>query len=293
MITRSSSGFTLIELMIAIVISSMLAVALFTTLNSSLRSAQSIDSMSSVDQAMMVLYQRMEADIFGMTVPMHGDPTQKPQTPKAKQEKLEEQQPIDKEKKDKKGSKKQQEELLERYLVVQHEGERLKEFSCITNNPFVFYDQQLPRLVRVTYRLEKNTTGRYVLQRGQSIELEEKAVTTFFDVCTNLISLHMYMTFVLDKQADEQTSQEKKQQEYKKIEEFPLANNEQIDKPLPATVTIKGDYWDEVSKKEFPFSYSWVVPTWQAPIKNSVYKREGQQQKAQDEPDKQSQKGAS
>jgi hypothetical protein len=245
-------------------IASMLGVALFTILSQSLKSMQYVEAVSAADRALMGLYQRLEKDIIGMTIPLYGDPAKKPEDEKdKKRESKSAQEP----KKVDPSKNKPKESYLENYIVLEQENKLIKKFSFITTNPFMFYGESLPWLVRVMYTLKDQGHGRYALQRAQSISFDNASAGQY-TVCEDLISLQVLLTFASVEKENESDKDDSAGESftYKKYEKFPV-EDEEFDYPLPITVTVEGIYFDVVSSREHSFSYSWHIPTWYAPIK--------------------------
>lgn len=258
------SAFTLLELVFGIAIASMLGMALFTILSQSLKSMQYVEATSGADRLLMGMYQRLEKDIVGITIPLYGDPTKKPEKENKNKQNVQVAQDA---KKSELAKVKIDESYMENYLILEHENNLIKKFSFISSNPFIFYGESLPWLVRITYTLKETGDGRYALQRSQSTIFDDFSSPSF-TVCEDLVSLKVILTFAtLNKENDSDKAESADESfTYKKYEKFPI-EDEDFDYPLPITVTIEGVYFDIVSGREQAFSYAWHMPTWHSSIK--------------------------
>lgn len=146
--TSNRSGFTLVELMVAITITGFMAYALVQIYSSIQRASSYISTVIEEDTGLGIIDSQFEKDINGIFVPVNIVPTQqkkeeqkKPQAPGQKQQ------------------PKFSYEPEKNALVSVNEGDRLDKVSFITNNPLQVYGQSIPKIVRVEYSLEPDEDG--------------------------------------------------------------------------------------------------------------------------------------
>lgn len=191
---RKSGGFTLLELMVAIALSALVALALYSTFMQTNMSVATINETTSYEMMVSALYRQLEKDIYGVAVPeqflvqlieeyekkqKNGNqekPAQlSPDEAKEEQEKKENQ---EKEKQDKEKKEKQIPPLKKIFYLSQQQA-LLKQLTFITRNALAYYtdkEQQdvTPFLVRIFYQLkeDKENPGTYRLLRSQGTELD-------------------------------------------------------------------------------------------------------------------------
>ncbi len=181
-------GFSLIELVIALLISSILAVVLFGILNQTSSSLVSIESIVSSDITIASFYDRLERDVTGAFVPPIGDPdladkafTQQLKQAEEQEQKQQEQQQDQKNKnviaqKKLVKSASLQDIQIKKAFVYEEKNKNLAQFSFITCNPLAVYREAKPCIVRVVYTLRPESGAKtYTLERQESLKLGLKA----------------------------------------------------------------------------------------------------------------------
>lgn len=162
------SGFTFIELILAIAIWSIIGIALFTSFAQIQKSAQNFDKISNLDKRALILQNLLERDINGIFVPSIGE-EKKEAVPmqKAVAEKL---------------KKEEAEKILEKVFFAVNENNILKELTFITCNPFQINLQSKPRIARVLYKLSENKNNKtFSLFRQESLSLEYSSIKKEFE----------------------------------------------------------------------------------------------------------------
>lgn len=131
-------GFTLIELIIGIAVSSIISIILFNSFSQTYKTVNTIDNLIFMDRRISVLQNQLEKDITGIFMP----------------EQL-------------------NHEKVERYFYSTNNQGQIKEFTFITTNALQVYQSTSPRIVRVTYQLRENkqNKGSYSLFRKESTNI--------------------------------------------------------------------------------------------------------------------------
>lgn len=145
-------GFSLIEVLIALAIASIIGVALFTTLTQMNSLTQNADTIMYEDGRITLLHNQLKKDLSGAFVPTQAV-----------------EQPLDKEKKNKKP-------LQKIFYGTNQEKGMLNTLTFITTNPLASYGSSKPRVARIMYRLiaekESGNPPTYTLYRQQGNDLE-------------------------------------------------------------------------------------------------------------------------
>lgn len=182
----NKQGFTLVEMLLATVIAGILSTVLFSTLNQVQRSFTFIDFFVESHTNAALLYNRLEKDLVGATVPLlfqekiaekmeAAQATQKQKGQKLKAKQVKNQTP-QKEKKTEQPVTEPQgpppPKLTHIFYATKQAQDQLQILTCITSNPVRAYwskkaGKGKPHLVRVVYSLELEE-GQFA-QDGQSI----------------------------------------------------------------------------------------------------------------------------
>lgn len=207
MTRKITQGFTIIELLIAFAIGSLLSGILFNTFFQSNRFVQTVDSTITTNTSAMVALNQLEKDIAGIYAPIvfpEEDSKEKEDTTKAAPKKdAKEQAPKDK-KQPENQKKKAKKKPLTKIFYATEKNETLEMLSFITTNSLSSYVNDAatgrirPKLVRVLYKLEQepNTNDdqsitAYRLLRKESAELDfarsqKDTTTSFYELATNI-----------------------------------------------------------------------------------------------------------
>ena len=243
---NNKPGFSLVELLIATFIASILGALLFTALYQVNRFVPRIDNTSLVYEKAALLNTQLERDISGVTAPNEyyyrlpepekkgkkdSDLKQDSAKKKSEAEKKQaaEQAPEEKEKKSQKP--------LERVFYSTNKDGNLNQLSFISTNPLQVYwsakaGSAKPRVARVLYTLkeEKGSPKSYVLVRQESPNLEFESITRTgkeaapeFVLADGIKSLTVEYTYIVPEKKESApespatTSSEKKEPKKKEI----------------------------------------------------------------------------
>ncbi len=188
-------GFSLIELMVVLTISSGIALMLFQVYNQSMRILGRVDGIVSTDIRVFTFYDRFEKDVTGAFIPLIGDlELAKKMLEKhegdVRTQQLKQQEKSaegsDKEKKSEKPQKVKPVTLadiqVKRSFVCSQKDGKLSQLSFITNNPMEVYSEGSsvvkPRIARVSYSVEpeKDKKGFFKLVRRESQKFKLDAI---------------------------------------------------------------------------------------------------------------------
>lgn len=167
-------GFTLLEVVFGLLISSMIALILFQSLTQMNGTLTRVTALTSLERRVMLLQQQLETDFSGIFAP---------QLTERDDEDLEEE-----EKKKEKASQKEEKNKKEEDLQEEQDtgfktftfeaDDRgfVKILSFVSCNPLNVYQQPSPRAVRVAYRVsaDSENEGKLLLIRQESEELSLK-----------------------------------------------------------------------------------------------------------------------
>lgn len=313
-------GFSLIEVLIALAIASIIGVALFTSITQMSRMSGRLDVIMHDDDRMAVIQHQLKKDLSGAFVPTQAV-----------------EQPADKDKKNKKP--------LQKVFYSSLQEKNLNILTFITTNPLMSYGNARPRVARVVYKLvaekEKGTAPFYTLYRQQGNDLDfeaykqENAKNRAYPVAEHIKSLSV--EFSTPKKSPEKSASEPNDQATAKKSGAPAKkenveweivkewDSDKFDTPekkevpkkdtksdtkngdqqqqqksqekekkerkwLPAFAKISITLWDENKKHEY--SSQLIVPivgasftqTIQEPVKESSKKKEAQQKKEAAQP---------
>ncbi len=158
-------GFTIIEVVLYIALSSVLAGALFSSFWQTNRITSQADRLMDVDMRIPIAFGQLQKDLSGAFVPRYAKKEQSGAVKK----------PVVKPGGKPQGKPKKPAKILKQIFFSQSTEEgQLDQLTFITCNPLQVYGKQTPRIVRVMYQLipdEKNK-GTFVLQRQESQELD-------------------------------------------------------------------------------------------------------------------------
>ncbi|MGC2310899.1 MAG: prepilin-type N-terminal cleavage/methylation domain-containing protein [Candidatus Babeliaceae bacterium] len=238
------SGFSLIEIVVALALASLLTIVLYTSFEQTKRTTKRMESLEEVSALTMRLYYQLEKDLGGVFVPPSFLVQDKKVTTTSGQ-------PVPEKQEQEKESEK-----LPEVFRVQIKGEE-KEFTFITTNPLLTYQEIKPRLVRVMYRIipSKTREGTFAFTRRESTEIDLKKflergdenVFTIMDEITKITFRFM----VLDPEQKE---------EKKELVSWDIAAQKEMKNLIPNYVIFEGTFEDLVTHKEHPFNFSFALP---------------------------------
>jgi len=239
-------GFSLIELVIALAISSGIAVTLFQIYNQTTRLLTHVDSMVSADLNVVTFYNRFEKDVTGAFVPVIGDLDLARKVLEKHEGVLRTQSVAPVAGQGEKGKQPQPEKVkpvtlgdiqVKKLFVYESTKNNLSLFSFITCNPLEVYKQLKPRIARVSYSLQKDDKGRFNLLRRESDKLGLKYAKAGrpYILLRNIRSLKLvFLATEPEKKKAEKTEEDnKKVQPGQKAAPIEEKNKEEEKKPKP------------------------------------------------------------
>ncbi len=276
------NGFVLLELLISILISGFITIGLFTSFTQLRKAMSAADTIASVHQRALQVYQQFDRDLSGAFKPTNAK----------KEEEKETVQPGQKPAKQGQDAPKQEKPLTHIFYGANKDAQ-FEVLTCITANPLNIYwsgDRAgfaKPRMARIVYRLikEKGEPISYRLVRQEAynpLEWSSFAPAAAqpvrqLELITGIKSCAVSYTAAAEKKSDESAKGEtkkkkKKEYEYKETKEWKLSNKEsekksghtsqekkEKPKELPDFVTMKLVLWDDVKVREFSFEFTWAV----------------------------------
>jgi prepilin-type N-terminal cleavage/methylation domain-containing protein len=291
---RSNPGFTLVELLIATAVASILGAFLFAAVYQINRGVPRIDTLTYVNEKAAILNAQLERDLSGVTVPNEFYARQKSSSGTQPTEQSKEPQ-----------SSKQKKPLEKFFYGTQKEGQ-FDQLSFITTNPLQVYwgaksGSAKPRIARVQYRVEeepknskdKNAKKSYHLIRQESDNLEPDAVgagkegATSHVIAGGIKSIRTEYSAVLISEQKEPEPKEPKESKDNKAEQKPKKKKEikktadwlgkkdesEMQKPaaditsakegklplVPEMVEFIIEFWDLQKKRSFPYSFKTLI----------------------------------
>lgn len=270
-----NAGFSLLELLIAMIISSMIALLLFQVFNQSTKILSVTDGTSSTYINVLTCYQRLQADLTGAFIPPMGDPELAP-------EQIKEELP-----------KKTPDLSVKNVFFYQSENQNLKFFTFITHNPMQSYKLVNPCIVRVIYTLKPDPLNKteFLLTRAQTLKLSIKPERIKDDSSLrSYILLRHIKKLVCEfkaidvKKLKEQAEQQKTQKQPKTLPRPPMitytqwppeeTKNDKKDtpKPFPAHIKIMLVYHDPYQDRDTNFVFITGSAGQQQPEKDAAQK---------------------
>ncbi len=160
---KNHNGFTLIELIIAIALSTIVSLILYNLLSQSSKTAQNIETLTDLDRKNYVLYRQLYTDLSCAFLPtqlyeleMTTTGTQQAKVAPEQEKKF----------------------TIEQPFFAQDSKDNIGEISFITTNALQNYPDITPNVVRVVYRLlpDKESPPYFKLFRQQSNDLSTKVL---------------------------------------------------------------------------------------------------------------------
>src|SRR5579872_2112019 len=255
---KNNPGFSLLELLIGLLISSMILSGLFLTLNQVGFAENSITSITDAHQKAAILFNHLERDIMGAFIPEQIDPIKRQ----------------DNDKKDITAKP-----LEKIFWGKSHDDKNLELFTCISNNPLEVYlgaknTKPKTRVARIVYRLEaqKGLKDSFTLtrQEGADLSLEKykkptgkqpagKHKNPIYDMIDHIASLSIsYLAPDPKKEKDEDKDKKKYLKTKSWNSEVKQEKTGKVEYKLPEFVEIELVLWDTGHEKKFEFSY--IIP---------------------------------
>jgi prepilin-type N-terminal cleavage/methylation domain-containing protein len=264
------AGFSLIEVLIAATVASLVSIALFLLWGQIQKSAVRVDNTMSVTDRILLLQRQCEQDFMGICLPVS--------RPYAKPEKEESATGDDKKEKPK---------IVERvFYATTQTGDNLETLTFLTNNVLQVYwsagqvggAHPRPRIARVQYTLKKDESKKektvsYTLYRQEKYTLdpddftkEGKDAVRSYALITGIKELKVtYWQEVQSKKQEEADKNKPKiVKDVKKIAVWDLEKEKPTKdvfiRPIPIMIKIELSLWDMQKKKAYPYVAMIPVP---------------------------------
>ncbi|MFI5332705.1 MAG: type II secretion system protein J [Candidatus Babeliales bacterium] len=273
-----SPGFMLLELLVSMLISSMLAIALFAAFGQTNRAVQTIDRMVDVSYKETVAIHQLTKDISGAFIPTQG-------RKKKSSAGTKEDEKVKKEAQSKLPEAKKEKKRLTKIFYGTTKDEQLNVLTCITNNSTLEYPLGV---VRVAYRLVPESPFNpkkpsYVLMRQESgskldfndfnSEQKEGGVRAYA-LIGNVKKLSVAYTAAINKELKEKKEQPTSakantaegasiEREYKVLNEWVMEEEQEKQykeyTKIPYAVDIDCVLWDDRKEREHKVSFKIMV----------------------------------
>ena len=277
---KGNPGFTLLELLIATMIASILGMLLFAAFFQINRFVPVIDARTQIIEKAALVNDQLEKDLAGVIAP----PEFYARQPREKQDQKKPEQKEEPEGKDEKKKK-----PLEKLFYGVNKGGMLDQLTFITTSSLQVYwgpksGSAKPRMVRVLYTLKeepnKTKDGKksYSLVRTESPRLDFDAIrenSSEYVLATGIKSLTVDYTAIMIEperkgapgQKTEEKKEEKKEPEVVQVDEWGRAKKEEPQKkdekqlPLvPAIAAFEINFWDQAKKRSMAFPFTIAIP---------------------------------
>lgn len=280
-------AFTLIELLIAMTLSSLIMLGMMQMNNSVLRYLENSRAVMNTNRQVCLLFNQMERDFSTAYIPYLAQEEKIATTSRDKQE---ESTASDK-KEDKKQEEKEQDQRKTFFVatVDDHidgakiDGKRfdlLKYVSFICTSPFQVYEERRTRLVRVVYQLVADKSNSqpdnksYQLIRKETFDLfntqakadEYQSATSTkmvrsYVVADNIKALYIEYT-ILEKDLKKDEPEDKKKEtgkSHKEIRELTWGNKKETQGIVPQRLSVVLDIWNEHKTDSVRFNTMFLV----------------------------------
>lgn len=268
------SGFMLVELLIALMISSMLGVILFNAYTQTNRSVRTVDAITNLSGRSVVVRYVMDRDLAGAFIPVEGLKKKKQKEEKTEaQAKQQQTKPAAPAKPTE--EKKERKPITKIFYGTNKEG-MLDTLTFITNNPM----RSQVAVARIVYRLvaEKTADKRkpsYTLLRQEDEKLDFDAFKPDAakpiqaqELLTGIKKMTATFTAAIVKERTEKKGKEDKkttETEYKAMSDWnledqqPQAEGQPRPQPIPYAVHIELTLWDDRKERERTVSFKTII----------------------------------
>lgn len=286
------SGFTLIELSIGLLLSGIIATALYNGFFVTHRVVDISDNFITTDFRSALIENQFGKDLEGVFVPEDPELSKTTTTQKEVTEKKESTTKTTKE--TKVVEEKTIKPLEKVFYSINGAQDSLSVLTFITNNPVKVYEKATnvkpkSRIVRVAYRLqpEENNPKAFSLIRQESSELDFKAFDPKsakpirgYELASGIKNIKLDYIFPVQKEqpteqskgsapaekskAAPQKKEEKPKPEYKTVKDWDLESKKdttQEQTKIPQFITITCELWDTKQQRESSFTFKYEIPT--------------------------------
>jgi prepilin-type N-terminal cleavage/methylation domain-containing protein len=279
---KTRRGFTIIELLIAMALSSIVIFGLLQAYNNIMKYIKTVQEIQVVNRKICLLFNQMERDFMTAFIPPIIEKV-KPEKEEPKKDESVEAKPEEKSEEEKKLNK------IKNYFIAQnddnglakrindHRTYPLKNVSFINTNPLQVYGQSRTRLVRVMYELEvdkKRSKGElicYNLWRKETEDLENyraKEDVVGFTTKSKFTQIRKHLIadgisdFFIQYFYKGEKKNEKEKNEQNKIEKKVLdtwGDTKETSGVVPNKVMVYASFWDEQLSKKVSFQATFPV----------------------------------
>lgn len=253
------AGFSLIELLLATAVASLLSVALFTSFYQTHRVVDATDNTIDVYSKAALLQYQLEKDFSGTFIP-----TQAFALPASSV----------------KGAvKREKKELLKKVFFATQKDKNLTTITCITNNPLQVHGDSdsgkpKPSVARVVYQLVDETKEREMQKRSYKLMRQEDNVlefTTFtqeaqkqvraYELLDGIKQLSFEYEVAVPKEGQKPVEGKQPEIEFKKFPTWDTDSQEESFKKImmvrkvPHSINVKAVLWDLKQEREHEFMF--------------------------------------
>ncbi len=260
-LSDASLGFTLIEIVIGIMLSSIVSLVLYNMLNQTTRVVENVTSYTNLDNKIAVLYNQIDKTISAAFLPRIEEVRSTLSTETVTV--------IKTNKTGKPENKEEKKQKVEKIFYSENDGANLKLLTFLSTGAVRGYDESGGNITRVVYRLVKDeqNPGFFKLliqQNSKFLDLDilkpENSKTRSYELATGIKSLKAVYYAREEKQEGEKNITRTKLPDWGSKEML-----EKYKQKLPEFVDLNGVIWDDVKKRnteiKFKFNiYGYVAP---------------------------------
>lgn len=276
MSNKLTSGFTIIEILLVIVISALLSNLLYIAFDQARKSVVKIDNIIDSDEALLLFYNQLDKDISAAFVPQALLDQNKPDQNKDEKKKniLQNKtqlapidQNIDK-------NKEQDKNKIEKIFFSQSNNENLSFLTFVTTNSLSNYNNPSAHIVRIVYKLEPvaGEDNNYKLLRQELSDIifknlsdnknnNNKFLRRSYELISNIKSLKV--SFIAPELKEKNKDLENKRSEDKKfITVNSWSSDDQFKKYgiyMPNYVRFEGEFWNTKKTKSISFVFDFKI----------------------------------
>ena len=250
----ASSGMTLIEIVIAMMIASLLSILLFQSFNQSQKTGLNFDGMVDYSFTMPIMYNQLHKDFSSIFVPeqVFKDLVEEYNT--TKKSSPAEKAPIKDEEKT---------ETFKNIFVYTLKDKNLELLSFLSTNSLSLFNTVIPHSVRVLYRLVPEHNGLSRLMRQETLQLNlpldafKKEKIREYELIRGIKALSI--KFMIPEQTKDGKEKKSTETNYKTVEAWLPNETQKVDKKaealVPEFIIIKGIVVHEVTQQEYSFEW--------------------------------------
>lgn len=253
-------GMTLIEMVIALAIASLLSLLLFQSFNQSQKTTWSLDALLDYSATVPTMYNQLDKDISTIFVPEQ-----------VFRELIEEQKKgKNKEQEKQKNTEEKETKKIEKFkniFVVAKKDKNVDFFSFLSTHSLSLFNEPVPNSVRVLYRLTPARNGLFSLMRQESIKLDFPLEKFKSEKIREYALMHGIKEFSIQlmipeksKEENQKESEKKSEDKKYKIVEAWLPNETELEEKksealIPEYIIIKGVFVHEGTRREYGFEW--------------------------------------